>query len=319
MLLSRLTAFCQRLAREITQESVCLAPQLACAWVAGQGKDAWLVPCDLNANANVSIALGLCGWHGGLVLCGSSPGSIDRRSNGQEGRGISDQAVRDRSAGRRSKIMPWLHTARRRGGIGGVSSPCLARESHYGALVLGPTLVYGKDKTPVAGRPDEEIAARMRRALSVIASAWPEGDRLLALLTSRVVPLKASGVVSFSYRHRPGLSAINCFDRDRLDLIDDLIHETATITSICCAKTRCINKITTRRFFYSPWRRSLRPLRGFFTRPSRSPWGRCCSRLSTWASGRAGTARWKRAGLSPRDLERPAIAVSKKSIRCGNR
>jgi hypothetical protein len=50
LLLSRLTAFCQRLAREITQESVCLAPQLACAWVAGQGKDAWLVPCDLNAN-----------------------------------------------------------------------------------------------------------------------------------------------------------------------------------------------------------------------------------------------------------------------------
>ncbi|MBK9114037.1 MAG: hypothetical protein IPM88_21065 [Nitrospira sp.] len=36
LLLSRLTAFCQRLALEITQESVCLAPQLACAWVAGQ-------------------------------------------------------------------------------------------------------------------------------------------------------------------------------------------------------------------------------------------------------------------------------------------
>ena len=65
----------------------------------------------------------------------------------------------------------------------------------------------------------------MRRALEVIESAWPEGNRLLRLLTSRIVPLRASGVVSFSYRHRPGLSAINCFDRDRLDLIDDLIHE----------------------------------------------------------------------------------------------
>ena len=48
---------------------------------------------------------------------------------------------------------------------------------------------------------------------------------MLALLTSRIIPLNAKGVVSFSYRHRPGLSFINCFDRDNLDLIDDLIHE----------------------------------------------------------------------------------------------
>ena len=48
---------------------------------------------------------------------------------------------------------------------------------------------------------------------------------MLALLTSRIIPLKAKGVVSFSYRHRPGLSFINCFDRDNLDLIDDVIHE----------------------------------------------------------------------------------------------
>ena len=37
------------------------------------------------------------------------------------------------------------------------------------------------------------VARRMRRALASIASAWPEGDRLLALLTSRIVPLNAKG------------------------------------------------------------------------------------------------------------------------------
>ena len=50
LLLGRLTVFCQRLASDVTQESVYLAPRLACEWVAGQRKGAWLVPCDLNAN-----------------------------------------------------------------------------------------------------------------------------------------------------------------------------------------------------------------------------------------------------------------------------
>ncbi|MDR4472547.1 MAG: hypothetical protein MRJ92_07810 [Nitrospira sp.] len=65
MLLPRLTALCQRLAREITQESVCSCPRSACDWV-NRRSDAWLVPCDLSANVEQverpwSCAIGTAG------------------------------------------------------------------------------------------------------------------------------------------------------------------------------------------------------------------------------------------------------------------
>src|SRR4029079_384428 len=95
-----------------------------------------------------------------------------------------------------------------------------------GSLTVGPTLRYGKTRQPQALSATKNTQiARLGRAWQTIELAWPVGHALLRLLTSRVVPLKAPGVVSFSYRHRPGLSFINCFDRDNLDLIDDLIHE----------------------------------------------------------------------------------------------
>jgi hypothetical protein len=57
--------------------------------------------------------------------------------------------------------------------------------------------------------------------------------------------------------------------------------------------------------FYSPWRRSLRPLRGILHATFTFTMGAMLfERLSTWASGRRGMARWKQAGLSRRDLFR---------------
>lgn len=133
-----------------------------------------------------------------------------------------------------------------------------------GGLSLGPTLVYGKDKTPVRVVPTRSnVAGRISWALTVIERAWPEGYRLLARLTNRIVPLKARGVVSFSYRHRPGLSFINVFDRDDLDLIDDLIHENSHHhLNLLLRKAMLYRGDQNQEIFYSPWRRSLRPLRG---------------------------------------------------------
>jgi HEXXH motif-containing protein len=57
--------------------------------------------------------------------------------------------------------------------------------------------------------------------------------------------------------------------------------------------------------FYSPWRRSLRPLRGILHAAFTFTLGAMLfERLSTWASGRGGSARWKGAGLTSRDLQR---------------
>jgi HEXXH motif-containing protein len=126
------------------------------------------------------------------------------------------------------------------------------------------------------------------------------------LLTSRIVPLKARGVVSFSYRHRPGLSFINCFDRDNLDLIDDLIHENSHHhLNLLLRKYVMYHGDHNQQIFYSPWRRSLRPLRGILHATFTFTMGAMLfERLSSWASGRGGAARWKKAGLTRRDLQR---------------
>ena len=129
---------------------------------------------------------------------------------------------------------------------------------------------------------------------------------LLRLLTSRIAPLRASGVVSFSYRHRPGLSVINCFDRDRLDLIDDLIHENSHHhLNLLLRKAVLYKNDHNQEIFYSPWRRSLRPLRGILHATFTFTMGAILfERLSTWADTAQGKRQWKEAGLTPRDLMR---------------
>ena len=306
LLLGRLTALCRRLAREITQESVCLAPRLACAWVAQRRRDAWVVPCDLTANVErVELPWGCAIGTAGVFY--EATGAVRTALQRAEGQGeflitasgmellVGDRAYPMVKCGSHERWR-WRRLA-----------PLRLRETRYGSLVLGPTLVYGKDRTPVGVRPTRpEAAKRMRRALSAIAAAWPEGDRLLALLTSRIVPLKAAGVVSFSYRHRPGLSAINCFDRDQLDLIDDLIHENSHHhLNLLLRKDVMYQHDHNQEIFYSPWRRTLRPLRGILHATFTFTMGAMLfERLVVWGVSNAGKSGWKKAGLSRRDLAR---------------
>lgn len=306
-LLSRLTGLCQRLAREVTQESVCLAPRLACQWVAMQRREkVWLVPCDLNANVERVELPWVCAV-GATGLCYEAPRLVRQaltRAGGQAEFMIKESGIDLLAGGQPYKMVEYDDAERwhwRR------IDPQGLRDTDDGALSLGPTLVYGKEKTPMAVRPTRpEVATRMQRALSVIESAWPEGDRLLVLLTSRIVPLKASGVVSFSYRHRPGLSVINCFDRDRLDLIDDLIHENSHHhLNLLLRKDVLYQNDHNQEMFYSPWRRSLRPLRGILHATFTFTMGAMLfERLSTWAETKQGKKQWKEAGLTPRDLMR---------------
>jgi HEXXH motif-containing protein len=180
-------------------------------------------------------------------------------------------------------------------------------QTAHGPVTVAPTLVYGKDRNPreVCQTEDSRVE-RIRRAWRTIQEAWPEGYAVLEWLTSRIVPLKAKGIVSFSYRHRPGLSFINCFDRDNLDLIDDLIHENSHHhLNLLLRKYVMYHGDHNQRIFYSPWRRSLRPLRGILHATFTFTMGAMLfERLSALASGQGGAARWKKAGLTPRDLER---------------
>jgi len=306
-LLARLTGLCWRLARDVTQESVCLAPHLACQWVAMQHPEqVWLVPCDLHANVE-RVELSGVFVIGTTGLCYEAPRPVRQalaQAAGQAQFKIKGSGI-DLLVGKQAyAIVEYGDVARwhwRR------LDPLLLRDADHGPLTLGPTLVYGKAKTPVTVRTTRpEVATRMQRALSVIESAWPEGHQLLMLLTSRIVPLKAAGVVSFSYRHRPGLSMINCFDRDRLDLIDDLIHENSHHhLNLLLRKDVLYKNDHNQEIFYSPWRRSLRPIHGILHATFTFTMGALLfERLSSWGETTTGKKRWMDFELGWRDLLR---------------
>jgi hypothetical protein len=220
---TRLAALCTRLAKSVTQESMFLVLGLPSSWFEHHAWRRKLTPFDLAPNFERAE---LAGW----VAIGLEGARVELT----QGRVVPTQ---------------WLRHP-------GPRWP--------GGLALGPTIIYRKDKTPARIVPTTGNAGeRIQRARMAIEQAWPEGYRLLARLTNRIVPLKARGVVSFSYRHRPGLSFINCFDRDDLDLIDDLIHENSHHhLNLLLRKAVLYHKDQNQEIFYSPWRRSLRPLRG---------------------------------------------------------
>ena len=303
----RLHELCTRLAQELTQESLCLVPALPMLWCASHKIGSWAVDVHLDHNverADMSgtIAMGI---EGDAYIAPPSVKRALKQSSGQAtilvqprelflkiGRIVTPLGT---MSGNHMK-WNWTHLA-----------PVVAVETSSGAVTVGPSLVYGKDRQPrtVAVTPTNQVA-RIRRAWTIIQEAWPEGQEVLALLTARIIPLKAKGVVSFSYRHRPGLSFINCFDRDNLDLIDDLIHENSHHhLNLFLRKQILFHRDRNQQIFYSPWRRSLRPLRGILHAAFTFAVGAMLfERLSTWASGPGSLARWTRAGLSARDLQR---------------
>jgi len=247
---ARLSSLCTRLARSVTQESMFLVLGLPSSWFEQHKRRGKLTPFDLAPNFERAE---LSGW----VAIGLEGARVELR----QGRVVPTQ---------------WLKHP-------GPRWPC--------GLALGPTIIYRKDKTPARIVPTTgNVAERIQRARMVIEQAWPEGYCNLARLTNRIVPLKAKGVVSFSYRHRPGLSFINCFERDDLDLIDDLIHENSHHhLNLLLRQAALYHKDQNQEIFYSPWRRSLRPLRGILHATFTFTMGAILfEKLSTWAkSGNA--------------------------------
>jgi HEXXH motif-containing protein len=303
----RLVALCRRLAKELIQESLWFDPTLPVQWCRRQKLGQWDVPGSLNENFERSelggtIAVDITGaW----CTATSAVRRALRQSLGHvvfrvEATGITVKAGKIVSSiwSRERQENRWHWT---------YHPPQVATHSDHGSLTVGPTLVYGKTRQPrTVKSPDRRQIERIARAWQTIQLAWPEGHDVLTLLTSRIVPLQAKGVVSFSYRHRPGQSFINCFDRGNLDLIDDLIHENSHHhLNLLLRKHIMYHGDHNQQIFYSPWRRSLRPLRGILHATFTFTMGALLfQRLSSWASGRDGAARWKNAGLTPRDLRR---------------
>jgi HEXXH motif-containing protein len=302
----RLVALCRRLTQELIQEALLFDPAISVKWCRQRKVRRWDVRGTLTENYERAE-------EGGTLAIGISgdrcvpPSHVAKAM--QASRGISFRIEPSGMSIKVGRLVSPLWT-----GWGTDEkwhwkrqSDTTAATTRYGTVTVGPTLVYGKDRQPRAVvRTASKQVERISRAWTTIEAAWPDGYQLLALLTSRVVPLKAKGVVSFSYRHRPGLSFINCFDRDNLDLIDDLIHENSHHhLNLLLRKHVMYHGDYHEQIFFSPWRRSLRPLRGILHAAFTFTMGAMLfERLSTWASGRGGAARWKRAGLTTSDLQR---------------
>ena len=303
----RLNELCARLTQELTQESCCLVPGLPMLWCASHKIPSWTIEAQLGGNVERAEMFGTMavGMEGDVYEASPSVKRTLKQSSGRAailvqphdlslkiGRTVTPLCMR------RGNRLEWSWTHR---------PPVVAIESPSKAITVGPTLIYGKDRQPrtVASTSADQVE-RIKQACTVVQEAWPEGHELLAILTTRIIPLKAKGVVSFSYRHRPGLSFINCFDRDNLDLIDDVIHENSHHhLNLLLRKQIHYHRDRNQQIFYSPWRRSLRPLRGILHAAFTFTMGAMLfERLSTWASGRGGSARWKQAGLTSRDLQR---------------
>jgi HEXXH motif-containing protein len=308
-LAQRLDRLCKRLARQVIQESVFLVPGLLGDWMVKAGLDCWTVPADLGPNFERAELPGrlYLGLNGAYL---DPPAALRRMLAEQDWR--ATLLIRPRKISLRvgKEVVPLLtcETEAMQSHWRKVT-PCAIRPANASgrkALTLGAVLEYGRERKPVRVTvPPLHLTGRIRDALAVIEQAWPSGANLFAALTSRVVPLRALGVVSFSYRHRPGLSFINTFDRGQLDLIDDLIHENSHHhLNLLLRKYVFYRGDHNQEIFYSPWRQSLRPLRGILHATFTFTMGAILfERLSSWTE-RVGESRVLAAGLSKKDVLR---------------
>lgn len=303
---TRLQWLCGRLAREVTQESVFFDPCWAIQWTRQQRMDPWEVQGTLDqhferAEPAWAVQNGIAG--DALIVPRSAVLAVRRPAQPvtfeiDQGRVILKKRSRFPICTLHGNRVKWHWTKR---------APATATDPQQRPPTVGSTLRYDKERQPQAVRrtPLSQVK-RIGRAWETIRCAWPEGHKILTLLTSRVIPLSAKGVVSFSYRHRPGLSFINCFDRDNLDLIDDLIHENSHHhLNLLLRKHVMYRGDRNQQIFYSPWRRSLRPIRGILHATFTFTMGALLfERLSSWAETKKGMKEWKAAGLTQRDLLR---------------
>lgn len=303
-LATRLQWLSMKLARELSQESLFFDPRWPIEWQRRQQMRRWEIGGSLaqhveRADRAFMIPIGIDGD------CLAAPKTVAEAVGPPESR-VVFHVTGSEIALKKSGHFPMcsFHGGRLEWHWP-YADAVVAGVSREGAPTVGDTLRYGKDREPrdiVATRAAQ--VERIARAWDTIRQAWPEGHVVLRLLTSRVIPLKAKGVVSFSYRHRPGLSFINCFDRDNLDLIDDLVHENSHHhLNLLLRKHVMYHGDRNQQIFYSPWRRSLRPIRGILHASFTFTMGALLfERLSTWGERREAARR--ESGLTKRDLMR---------------
>jgi hypothetical protein len=135
------------------------------------------------------------------------------------------------------------------------------------SLLLETTLhLEGKDLRLMTVSLSEmrKFSARIEAALKVIKKHSPTSWERFAAFTEVIIPIKEKELVSYSHQDLPGYSMINLYHRDFVDLMDDLLHENGHHHLNYYLNLGKLIDEPVDNIYYSPWRRTLRPLRGIY-------------------------------------------------------
>jgi hypothetical protein len=135
------------------------------------------------------------------------------------------------------------------------ASPSLLVDEHK--LFVLPNCELGEKKL-------EEFKKNITKALSNIKKSSPYLHTTFKSFTHTIVPVNEKGIVSYSIQSLPGYSSINMFDRDQIDLMDDLLHENGHHYLNTFLNHQDLINEDDEKIYYSPWRKALRPIRGIY-------------------------------------------------------
>lgn len=110
----------------------------------------------------------------------------------------------------------------------------------------------------------KSFSQRIEIALKIIKKYSPSSWDRFNSFTEVIVPISQAELVSYSHQDLPGYSMINLYHRDFVDLMDDLLHENGHHHMNHYLNLGKLIEEPLDNIYYSPWRRTLRPLRGIF-------------------------------------------------------
>ncbi len=108
------------------------------------------------------------------------------------------------------------------------------------------------------------FSQRIEVALKIIKKFSPSSWERFQAFTDVIIPIKQEQLVSYSHQDLPGHSMINLYHRDFVDLMDDLLHENGHHHLNYYLNLGKLIDGPMDNIYYSPWRRTLRPLRGVY-------------------------------------------------------
>ncbi len=108
------------------------------------------------------------------------------------------------------------------------------------------------------------FSTRIEAALKIIRKFSPTSWDRFTAFTEVIVPINQPEFVSYSHQDLPGYSMINLYHRDFVDLMDDLLHENGHHHLNYYLNLGKLIDEPVDQIYYSPWRRTPRPLRGVY-------------------------------------------------------